>query len=174
MQIELEKYRKVHEEDKKHLIESRNQIQALNNKVAYKECIAEDAERDKARSAKEIIELEKKITELKNLHEVIQMMEKSQENKESSIGLPGASSVSSSVKWATQVRQQQPVEQQATIFYESYRIVLVKEDAYKTRIESLRKENKKLIDQKEFLEADYAYLKKKCQGLLEKNKKYKQ
>ena len=66
------------------------------------------------------------------------------------------------------------MEQQANIFYESYRIILVKEDAYKSRIESLRKENKKLSDHKETLQADYAYVKKKCQSLLEKNKKYKQ
>ena len=77
----------------------------LNNKVGYKESIAEDAERDKAKLAKENTQLEKKITELKNLHEVIEMIEKNQENQESSIGMPGTSSVSSSVKWATQVRQ---------------------------------------------------------------------
>jgi hypothetical protein len=71
------------------------------------------------------------------------------------------------------VRKEQPVQEQANIFYESYRIILVKEDAYKTRIEKLRKDNKVLTDKNEIMEAEYAYVKKKCQNLLEKNKKYK-
>jgi hypothetical protein len=48
---------------------------ALKNAVGFKECIAEDAERDKAKLTKETFELKKKITDLKKLHEVIEMIE---------------------------------------------------------------------------------------------------
>ena len=39
--------------------------------------------------------------------------------------------VRQSVNWATELRKTQSIEQQAQIFYESFRIILVKEDELK-------------------------------------------
>lgn len=145
---------------------------ALNNKVNYKECMVEDAEREKSNLFKENLNLTKKVEEMKSLHSVIQMLEK-QSSDDTILGVPSAGGVGGSVRWATTVRQTQPIDQQANIFYESFRIILVKEDAYKSRIQTLKNENEKLNNSKMVLESEYAFVKKRCQNLIEKNKRYK-
>ena len=77
---------------------------ALNNKVNYKECMVEDAEREKSNLFKENLNLTKKVEEMKSLHSVIQMLEK-QSSDDTILGVPSAGGVGGSVRWATTVRQ---------------------------------------------------------------------
>ena len=48
------------------------------------------------------------------------------------------SAVGKQLKWATHIRRTQTSEQQADIFYQSYRVILVKEDTYKQKIMQLK------------------------------------
>jgi hypothetical protein len=74
---------------------------ALNNKVGFKESIAEDAEREKSVLQKENIKLQKKIDELKNLNSVIEMIEKNEQKSEPVLGVPNSGGVGASVRWAS-------------------------------------------------------------------------
>jgi hypothetical protein len=53
-------------------------MSALINKVSHKECIAEDVEREKGMLMLENNNLKSKMEELKNLHKVIKIMEKTE------------------------------------------------------------------------------------------------
>ena len=70
--------------------------------------------------------------------------------------------VGAQVKWATDIRKTHNFEAQANIFYEQYRIILVKEDSLKSRIDDLKRENEQLKSQNQSLDSDYTKLEKRC------------
>lgn len=107
---------------------------------------------------------------MKKMSDVIRMIEEHENQNSEKIQMGVFNGVQKSVDWAAQIRKNQSLDQQAQIFYESYRIILVKEDGYKERINNLRVENEKLQKYKMASEADYQYLKKKYQNTVDKNK----
>ena len=71
------------------------------------------------------------------------------------------SRVAQSSQWAKNIQKKESIEQQARIFYESYRIILVKEESYKEKINNQKQEIDMMAKEKVQVESDYDYLKKK-------------
>lgn len=131
--------------------------------------------------------MERKVAELTKLHQVIEAIEniereveKVQELEDRGIGssqtdqiLMGDSlmlnSVGKNLKWATHIRKTQTHEQQAEIFYQAYRVILVNQDTYKQKIMQLKEEVKRV----ERGNVDQEHHRKKMLALLERNKALK-
>ena len=152
------------------ILKQKNQIQALKAKMNLQDIKVEDAERACSRMQQENIQLKEKNESMKKMSDVIRMIEEHENRNSEKIQMGVFNGVQKSVNWAAQIRKNQSLDQQAQIFYESYRIILVKEDGYKERINNLRAENEKLQKYKMASEADYQYLKKKYQNTVDKNK----
>ena len=65
--------------------------------------------------------------------------------------------------WALSIRKNQPQEEQARIFYETYRISLSKEEEFKQTIEKLRRDCDSKDKKINILNMDYASVKNKLQ-----------
>ena len=114
---------------------------------------------------------------MSKLHEVINVVEnaereveKVQELEDRGAGDPSTdqmqmlmgdslmlSSVGKQLKWATHIRKTQTADQQAQIFYQSYRVILVNQDTYKQKIAQLKEDIKRL----ERTNVEFEHLKKR-------------
>lgn len=125
---------------------------------------------------------------MSKLHEVIATIEsmerdveRVQKMKERAAGAAGQpdpvlmddsrmlSMVGKQLMWATHIWRTKTPEQQADIFYQSYHMILVKEDMYKQNIMYLKEKIKELEDDN----AEQDHMKKKTLALLAKNQALK-
>ena len=103
----------MEKEKKKHNVE----MEIIKRQNEYKVFLAQDTEKDKVRVEKELMETKGELQQALKINSISEQLAK----------------VEDKAQWANSIRKTQSMPEQANVFFESYRLALVKEDELKAK-----------------------------------------
>lgn len=116
--------------------------------------------------------LSEKIESLKNSNETIKLIEDYTAKVEESLETQnpqaqGKDPVGTKIQWALSVRKKNSIVEQATLFYEAYRLIVMQERTLKESLANKSKELEQLETENRELECEFNYVNRKLKNLQE-------
>ena len=128
MEGRLEEVEKEVAEMKRKEAKMKIEMDTLRKQNDYKVFLADQVEKDKKHLEKDKQKVTNELENLRKINSIVETLAK----------------VENKAQWANSIRQTQPLEEQAQLFYETYRIQLAKEEEWKDKIEGLKTSKKEL------------------------------
>ena len=122
LEYQQEESRKIILELEKKERKSQIEMDTLRRQNEYKVYVADSVEKDKRILEQEKQEISTQLENLRSINSIVETLAK----------------VENKALWANSIKRTQPIDEQAKVFFESYRIQLTKEEEMKEKIERLR------------------------------------